>query len=74
MNKKELRNIIKGIKGYLKNDESVSLRFNPTLEDCDYLYSKGLNITRDNSIHKRHSMFVDMVFNDSDYLLYSLEC
>lgn len=73
MDKKVLRNNIKVIKGYLKKDKDVSLRLNPTLEECDYIYSKGLNVTKDNSMYNRSSMFVDMVFSDSNYLLYSLE-
>lgn len=43
MRKKELKNIIK----VLKKEKELTCRFNPTLEECDYLNSLGIEITKD---------------------------
>lgn len=41
MNKK----IIKEIEKRLKKDKTITISYNPTLEEVDYLNNKGVNIT-----------------------------
>ncbi len=42
MRKEALRNIIKN----LKKDGHITISFEPTLEECDYLASKNIAITK----------------------------
>ena len=44
MRKKELNNLLKLLK---KENQVNGIRFNPTLEECEYLHSKGVDITKD---------------------------
>lgn len=44
MRNKELSNLLKRLK---KENQVNGIRFNPTLEECDYLHSKGVDITKD---------------------------
>lgn len=44
MRKKELNNLLKLLK---KKNQVNGIRFNPTLEECEYLHSKGVDITKD---------------------------
>lgn len=44
MRKKEIKNLLKTLK---KEKEVKGITFNPTLEECDYLNSLGVDITKD---------------------------
>ena len=45
MNKKNIKKILKELK---KNNE-ITISYCPTLEECDYLFSNGVNVTMVNS-------------------------
>lgn len=45
MDKEYLKKLIKETKNHLKNELNVKFRYEPTLEECDYLFSKGINVT-----------------------------
>lgn len=44
MRKESLKNILKEVKK--GKDDMIGLTFNPTLEECDYLSSKNVAITK----------------------------
>lgn len=53
MRKDSLRKIEKMV----KKDNLKGITFNPTLEECDYLNSKGIDITKSNL--KRKCLLID---------------
>lgn len=48
--------IMKKIEKELKREKSICIIYRPTLEECDYLYSKGISVTKQD--HVMPSMFL----------------
>ena len=65
MRKDLLRTILKET----KKEEMRGLRFNPTLEECDYLNKKGIAITKSYTL--RSGLFTDNTYleESSDFVL-----
>ena len=65
MRKKELNNLVKLVKNEKKknNKDYNGITFNPTLEECDYLYSKG--VISYNYYSVRPGFLVNNVFYNS---------
>lgn len=68
MRKKELNNLVKLVKNEKKKNGSDynGITFNPTLEECEYLYSKGVTSTK--SLSKRLMLVFD--YSEVPYTFY----
>lgn len=60
------KEMLKKIKKELKKGSLKSVTFNPTLEECDYLYN--YNITSTKSVSKRTCLLAD-----HSYLVYTID-
>lgn len=67
MNKKYLNQLIKRV----KKESDIKLRYEPTLEECDYLFSKGINVTNGHLV-KFDSELTNIPFY-LDFMLYGKE-
>ena len=67
MNKKYLNQLIKKV----KKESDIKLRYEPTLEECDYLFSKGISVTNGH-LEKFDSLLTNIPFY-LDFILYGRE-
>lgn len=63
------KQIMKKIEKELKKENSICIIYRPTLEECDYLYSKGISVTKQNV--SMPSMFLINHFTIYDFYTYT---
>ena len=68
MKKEYLNKLIKEVK---KEKANVKFRYEPTLEECDYLFSKGISVTNGH-LEKFDSLLTNIPFY-LDFILYGKE-
>lgn len=67
MRKESLKTLIKTV---TKKGESKGLTFNPTLEECEYLYSKNIAIMKSRTLRNYSLLDENLVMWDtSDFVL-----